>query len=116
MSAFLVTPCHTGTTLVTGSRHYDAFETASDRRKSAAAAAHATRRASGGLVRPGSAIARPHPLESAPLDRNDPEERKKLAALQEAVRSITGDCIPQLEKMTRARLMLSYPWSPEEED
>lgn len=49
------------------------------------------------------------------LDSADPEEREKLAALLDVVRSITDDRIPQLEKVTRARLMLSYPWSPEEE-
>jgi DNA-binding transcriptional ArsR family regulator len=49
------------------------------------------------------------------LNRDDAEEREKLAALLEVVRSITGDRIPKLEKVTRARLMLSYPWSPEEE-
>jgi DNA-binding transcriptional ArsR family regulator len=50
------------------------------------------------------------------LDSADPEERDKLAALLDAVRSITDDRIPQLEKVTRARLMLSYPWSPDEEE
>jgi DNA-binding transcriptional ArsR family regulator len=49
------------------------------------------------------------------LDGDDPEEREKLTALLDVVRSITDDRIPQLEKVTRARLMLSYPWSPEEE-
>jgi DNA-binding transcriptional ArsR family regulator len=49
------------------------------------------------------------------LDGDDPEEREKLAALLDVVRSITDDRIPQLEKVTRARLMLSYPWSPDEE-
>jgi DNA-binding transcriptional ArsR family regulator len=50
------------------------------------------------------------------LDGDDPEEKEKLAALLDVVRSITDDRIPQLEKVTRARLMLSYPWSPDEED
>jgi DNA-binding transcriptional ArsR family regulator len=49
------------------------------------------------------------------LDGDDPEEREKLAALLDAVRSITENRIPQLEKVTRARLMLSYPWSPDED-
>jgi DNA-binding transcriptional ArsR family regulator len=47
------------------------------------------------------------------LDEDDREEKDKLAAV---VRSIRDDRIPQLEKVDRARLMLSYPWSPEEED
>lgn len=48
------------------------------------------------------------------LDRGDPGERDKLERLLEVVRSITDDGIPNLEKVTRARLMLSYPWSPDE--
>jgi DNA-binding transcriptional ArsR family regulator len=50
------------------------------------------------------------------LDGNDPAERDKLAKLLDVVRSITDDRIPKLEKVTRARLMLSYPWSPNEDD
>jgi len=50
------------------------------------------------------------------LDGDDPEEKKKLETLLKVVREITDDGLPQLEKVTRARLMLSYPWSPEEED
>jgi DNA-binding transcriptional ArsR family regulator len=50
------------------------------------------------------------------LDGDDPEEGKKLETLLKVVREITDDGLPHLEKVTRARLMLSYPWSPEEED
>jgi DNA-binding transcriptional ArsR family regulator len=50
------------------------------------------------------------------LDGDDPKEKGKLETLLKAVREITDDKIPHLERVTRARLMLSYPWSPEEED
>jgi DNA-binding transcriptional ArsR family regulator len=50
------------------------------------------------------------------LDGEDPAEKEKLAALLEVVRTITGDGVPKLDKVTRARVMLSYPWSPNEDD
>jgi DNA-binding transcriptional ArsR family regulator len=50
------------------------------------------------------------------LDGEDTEEKEKLAALLKVVRTITDDGVPQLEKVTRARLVLSYPWSPQEEN
>jgi DNA-binding transcriptional ArsR family regulator len=50
------------------------------------------------------------------LDGENPEEKEKLAALLDVVRTITDDGVPQLEKVTRARLMLSYPWSPDQDD
>ncbi len=49
------------------------------------------------------------------LDRADPEEKDRLDTLLKVVREITDDRIPHLDKVTRARVMLSYPWSPEEE-
>jgi DNA-binding transcriptional ArsR family regulator len=49
------------------------------------------------------------------LDRDDPREREKLESLLKVVGEITDGEIPKLGKVTRARLMLSYPWSPEEE-
>lgn len=49
------------------------------------------------------------------LDRADPEESQKLMSLLDAVKDITGDEVPKLKKVTRARLMLSYPWSEEED-
>ena len=49
------------------------------------------------------------------LDRADPEEKDKLDTLLKVVAEITDEGIPNLQKVTRARLMLSYPWSPEEE-
>jgi len=48
------------------------------------------------------------------LDGDDPEEEDKLRALLEVVARITDGEIPHLEKVTRARLVLSYPWSPED--
>jgi len=49
------------------------------------------------------------------LDADDPEEKEKLETLLQVVREVADDRIPQLDKVTRARLMLSYPWSPEED-
>lgn len=48
------------------------------------------------------------------LRRDDPEEQEQLEVLLEAVREITKDRIPNLEKVVKARLVLSYPWSPED--
>ena len=49
------------------------------------------------------------------LDAADPEEKQKLVELIAVIGSISEGRIPHLEKVVRARLMLSYPWSPEEE-
>jgi hypothetical protein len=49
------------------------------------------------------------------LDTADPEEKGKLETLLDVVREVADDRIPQLDKVTRVRLMLSYPWSVEEE-
>ena len=49
------------------------------------------------------------------LDGDDPAEREKLDTLLKAVRKVSEDRVPHLKKVTRARVMLSYPWSPEEE-
>jgi DNA-binding transcriptional ArsR family regulator len=50
------------------------------------------------------------------LDGDDPKEKVKLRTLLNAVKKVTDDEIPHLDRVTRARVMLSYPWSPEEED
>jgi mevalonate pyrophosphate decarboxylase len=42
-------------------------------------------------------------------------EKGKLETLLDVVREVADDRIPQLDKVTRVRLMLSYPWSVEEE-
>lgn len=49
------------------------------------------------------------------LDADDPGEKGKLETLLSVVREVSEDRIPQFDKVTRARLMLSYPWSVEEE-
>jgi len=49
------------------------------------------------------------------LSREDREEKPKLEALLKVVGEIADDQVPDLEKVTRIRLMLSYPWSAEEE-
>ena len=49
------------------------------------------------------------------LDASDPEERQKLKELMAAVGDVADGKIPHLDKVVRARLMLSYPWSPQEE-
>jgi DNA-binding transcriptional ArsR family regulator len=49
------------------------------------------------------------------LDRADPQEKDKLEELLKTVSQVLDGRIPHLEKVTRARVMLSYPWSPEEE-
>ena len=49
------------------------------------------------------------------LDRSDPNERKQLDTLLTTLNGITKGKIPHLKKVTSARLMLSYPWSPDEE-
>jgi DNA-binding transcriptional ArsR family regulator len=49
------------------------------------------------------------------LDAEDPDEKGKLETLLGVVREVADDRIPQLDKVTRVRLMLSYPWSVEEE-
>jgi DNA-binding transcriptional ArsR family regulator len=49
------------------------------------------------------------------LDADDPDEKGKLETLLGVVREVADDRIPQLDKVTRVRLMLSYPWSVEEE-
>ena len=46
------------------------------------------------------------------LERRDPEDAKKLDRILSAV----ADEIPHLPKVSRARLMLTYPWSSDEED
>ena len=45
------------------------------------------------------------------LERDDPEEREQLDRLLDAVEELLPDEIPHLKKATRARLMLSFPWS-----
>jgi len=50
------------------------------------------------------------------VNRKDPEDKKKFKALLEAVREATDDEIPNVEKATGIRIVLSYPWSPSEED
>lgn len=50
------------------------------------------------------------------LDRDNPDEKEKLKTLLGVVKEITGNEVPKLDKVTRARLVLSYPWSPEEEE
>jgi len=47
--------------------------------------------------------------------RDDREEKPKLEALLKVVGEIAEDQVPKLAKVTRVRLVLSYPWSPEEE-
>jgi DNA-binding transcriptional ArsR family regulator len=49
------------------------------------------------------------------LHAEDPHEGAKLKRLLEVVAVVAEGGIPHLDKVTRARLMLSYPWSPEEE-
>jgi DNA-binding transcriptional ArsR family regulator len=47
--------------------------------------------------------------------REDPDEVHKFEVLREALEAVAGDEVPQLEKITRIRLMLSYPWSADED-
>jgi len=49
------------------------------------------------------------------LERNDPEEREQLERLLEVVEELLPDEVPHLKKATRARLMLSFPWSDSDE-
>jgi hypothetical protein len=49
------------------------------------------------------------------LNADDPEEKGKLETLVGVVREVSEDRIPQLDKVTWARLMLSSPWSVEGE-
>jgi DNA-binding transcriptional ArsR family regulator len=50
------------------------------------------------------------------VNRDDPEDKKKFKALLDVVRKVTDDQIPNVEKVTGIRIMLSYPWSPSEEE
>jgi DNA-binding transcriptional ArsR family regulator len=50
------------------------------------------------------------------LHADDPSERDKLLELATVVGRITDGKIPHLDKVTRARLVLSYPWSSEEDE
>jgi len=50
------------------------------------------------------------------VNRQDPEDKKKFDALLKVVRDVTDDQIPDVEKATGIRIMLSYPWSPSEEE
>lgn len=49
------------------------------------------------------------------LERKDPEDLEKFNELVGAIRTALGDRVPHLDKVTRMRLLLSYPWSEEEE-
>jgi DNA-binding transcriptional ArsR family regulator len=50
------------------------------------------------------------------LHADDPTEKDKLLQLLKVVGLISDGAIPHLDRVTRARLMLSYPWSPEGEN
>jgi DNA-binding transcriptional ArsR family regulator len=47
------------------------------------------------------------------LDRADPQDIAKLGRLLGVLRELFGDEVPQLDKVVRARILLSYPWSEE---
>lgn len=50
------------------------------------------------------------------LDRQDAEDCDKLERLIALLRELFGDEIPNLDRVTRARILLGYPWSAKEKE
>ncbi len=50
------------------------------------------------------------------LEREDPEDVGKLERLAVVLHELFGDEVKNLDKITRARILLTYPWSVEEKD
>ncbi|UCE03655.1 MAG: helix-turn-helix transcriptional regulator [Candidatus Latescibacterota bacterium] len=48
------------------------------------------------------------------LERDHPEERVRFEKLQRAIAEILGDEVPHVDKVSRLRVMLTYPWSDDE--
>ena len=50
------------------------------------------------------------------LERDDPEDVEKLERMLHVLGETFGEQIPNLEKVTRMRIILSYPWSAEDKE